>query len=317
MRDRVMRALAFGWLVLVAPMALVAQAPAPPPPAFEVASVRLAAPGTQATQQLPDTRATLIRQSLQRVLLLAFRVKDYQLSAPGWLQDVQIDIQATLPEGATRQQVPEMLQQLLAQRFGLIVRRELRPLDVYELVVDPTGIKQMREVDILNELDREIPIDPSAPADALAGADRVQETLDGPVRTVVGEGLEMITVTTRSMYSLKRLADGSFLHTLSATRMTMAELATVLERVVGQPVFDRTNLGGLYAFTVVLPPNNVTREIILRRSALSPNLPPEFTVPAIDLASKALKDLGLRLEKRRAEIETIVVEKIERTPTDN
>jgi uncharacterized protein (TIGR03435 family) len=309
-----MRALA-GLLVLVAPVALVAQAPVAP--AFEVASVRLSvAPGGLATQQLLDTRATLIRQSLQRILLLAFRVKDYQLAAPPWLQEVVVDIQATLPAGATRQQVPGMLQGLLAQRFGLVARRELRPRDVYELVVDSGGIRQMREVESLNELDRTIPIDSSAPADALDSADRVQETLDGPVRRVVGEGLQMITLTTRSMYSTRRAGD-SFLQALSATRMTMAELATVLEGVLGQPVFDRTNLGGLYTFTVVLPPSNVTREIILRRSALSPNLPPEFTVPAIDLASKSLKELGLRLEKRTAEIETIVVDKIERTPTAN
>lgn len=309
-----MCALVIGSWALAGTVATVAQVPAPP--AFEVASVRLWAPGTISSQQLLDTRATLIGQSLRSLVLLAFRVKDYQLSAPAWLQDVGVHIQATLPAGATRQQVPEMLQALLAQRFGLVARRELRPRDVYELVVDPAGIRQMREVSSLNELDKAIPIDSSAPAESLAAADRVQETLDGPVRRVIGEGLQMITVTTRSMYSIKRV-DDTFLRALSATRMTMAEFATVLEGALGQPVFDRTNLGGLYAFTVVLPPDNVVREIILRRSALSPNLPAAFAVPAIDVASKALKDLGLRLEKRSAEIETIVVDRIERIPTDN
>jgi uncharacterized protein (TIGR03435 family) len=210
-----------------------------------------------------------------------------------------------------------MLQGLLAQRFGLVARRELRPRDVYELVVDSGGIREMREVESLNELDRAIPIDSAAPADALAWADRVQETLEGPVRRVIGEDLEMITLTSRTMYSLQLLTDGSYMTRLRATRMTMGELAIELERVIGQPVFDRTNLGGLYAFTGLLPPNNGAREIILRRSALSPDLPAAFAVPAIELVSKPLKGLGLRLEKRRAEIETIVVDKIERTPTDN
>ena len=36
--------------------------------------------------------------------------------------------------------------------------------------------------------------------------------------------------------------------TLDATRMTMAELATVLTDVTGQPVLDKTGLRGTYQF---------------------------------------------------------------------
>jgi uncharacterized protein (TIGR03435 family) len=315
MRDQVMRALALGCLVLVAPVGTVAQAPAPP--AFEVASVRLSAPGTIASQQLLDTRATLIRQSLRSVLLLAFRVKDYQLSAPDWLQEVQIDVQATLPAGATRQHVPEMLQRVLAQRFGLVVRRELRPLDAYELTVDPAGARKMQEVEPANELDRAFPIGTFPSPEARASADRLEETLTGPVRTVRGNR-EVTTVTARSMYSLKMSDQGKPMYVLSAARMTMSDLATVLERLIGQPVFDRTNLTGVYTFNIELPPSNATRDSVLRnRGGSVTNLQEGFAVPPAVLSSEALKGLGLRLERRRAEIETIVVDRIERTPTDN
>jgi len=47
--------------------------------------------------------------------------------------DVRVDIQATMPTGATVAQVPEMLQRLLAERFGMVVHRETRQVDGYEL----------------------------------------------------------------------------------------------------------------------------------------------------------------------------------------
>jgi uncharacterized protein (TIGR03435 family) len=211
-----------------------------------------------------------------------------------------------------------MMQGLLAQRFGLVVRRERRLLDVYELMVDPAGTRNMQEVEPLNELDRAIPVGAFPSADAQANADRVQETLDGPVRTVRGN-LETTTVTARSMYSVRPVSpDKSFMHLLSATRMTMADLAGLLERRTGQPVFDRTNLSGLYRFTLELPPLNATREMVLRRGTTSsPLAQAAFTMPSIEMLPEALKRVGLRLEKRRAEVDTVVVDKIERTPTAN
>ncbi len=98
----------------------------------------------------------------------------------------------------------------------------------------------------------------------------------------------------------------------------MADLASLLERFTGQPVFDRTSLSGLYLFTIELPPRNTLRESFLRRGGnVSPNLRAELDRPSIDMASEAFKGLGLRLEKRRSDVDTIVVDRIERTPTDN
>jgi uncharacterized protein (TIGR03435 family) len=79
------------------------------------------------------------------VLSLAFRAADYQLSAPNWIDEARVNIHATIPAGAARQQVPEMLQRLLAERFGLVTHREARPLEVSALVVGEAGVK-MREV---------------------------------------------------------------------------------------------------------------------------------------------------------------------------
>lgn len=315
-----LRALPVSVLVIGASVAVPAQGPAP---TFDVASVRVTTEGGAPSLQVLDTRATLLRHSIYQLLRLAFRVERYQLSAPTWLQDVRLDIQATLPAGGTRQQVPEMLQGLLAQRFGLVVHRELRPIQAYELIVAPGG-PTMETVEPVNELDRDFPINPifAATPAGRASADTLSETPDGPVRTVRGApgdlGVStMTTVTARSRYSLSLSKERTQI--LNATRMAMVDFTVVLERVIGEPVLDKTNLAALYKFTIDLPLNNMTRQSLMRGAAMFGRNPSDspFAASPIPMVSGGLKGLGLRLEKRRSEIETIVVDKIERTPTDN
>jgi uncharacterized protein (TIGR03435 family) len=97
--------------------------------------------------------------------------------------------------------------------------------------------------------------------------------------------------------------------------MTMADLAAALERVTGEPILDKTNLVNLYKFTIELPPDNMAREIIIRSGR--GNVSDTLADPPVVMTIEAVKKLGLRLERRRSEIETIVVDKIERTPTEN
>lgn len=129
---------------------------------FEVASVRLAGGGGGAV--ITDSRVDLRNIRLLNLLWMAFRIEPFccadRLIAPGWLSEVNVDIRATIPTGGTRQQVPEMLQALLMQRFGLRTHVEVRPTDGYELVVGKDGIR-MKEVQAANELDRVFPADPS------------------------------------------------------------------------------------------------------------------------------------------------------------
>src|SRR5687768_8404834 len=71
------------------------------PPRFEVASVRLLPDDGQylvPSQRLTDTRVH-IRASLMWLLFWAFRAQyyEFQISAPDWVSDVHVDIQATMP----------------------------------------------------------------------------------------------------------------------------------------------------------------------------------------------------------------------------
>ncbi len=72
-----------------------------------------------------DARQLDIRtMPLRDVITAAYRLKNYQLEGPDWIKSTIVDIHATLPEGASEDQIPEMLQTLLADRFGLKVHTE-------------------------------------------------------------------------------------------------------------------------------------------------------------------------------------------------
>jgi|SRR5688500_15151412 len=298
-------------------LALTAQAFAAQTPVFEVASVRLAAGPGMTSQRMTDSRVDLTFINLRSLLLLAFRAKGYELSGPDWLAGTRVSVQATLPAGATRQQIPEMLQRLLAERFGLVVHREPRPMEVYELSVGPDGHK-LREVEPVNELDKSFPVSKLAEqlGTAANSSDRVTDTPDGPVRTIrSGDSLKTTTLTARTMYKVTQNV-GSLsrrTQTLDATRMTMAEFAAVLAANMGQPVLDKTGLREMYAFSVELPMEARLIESLARSpSGASATL----ELPNLSEA-KAVESLGLRLERRRSPVEVVVIDQIDRTPTDN
>jgi uncharacterized protein (TIGR03435 family) len=56
-------------------------------------------------------------------------------AAPGWVVSDHFDLEATFTPPATPEQVSQMLQNLLADRFKLVVRREMRRERGYSMVV--------------------------------------------------------------------------------------------------------------------------------------------------------------------------------------
>ena len=269
-------------------------------PRFEVAIVRLSDKTSGVTQRVTDTRLDFTNVTLRSGLLFAYGVPDYRLVGPDWLNQVRVDILATIPAGASRQLVPEMLRQLLAERFGVVTHRESRLTNGFELVRDKKPIT-MREVAPLDEFDK---------ASSQALADTVMDTPDGLVRRLVGKS-GVTRITNRSMYSLSGVVrPGEMIQILDATRMTMAELAALLTTNTGLPVVDRTGLAGVYQFRIEIPLN--ARALALeRRAGFLSSDPPSVS------AFKAIESLGLKLESRSLSIDTVVVDKIERVPKEH
>jgi uncharacterized protein (TIGR03435 family) len=118
------------------------------PPAFEVASVKPAEgqmPGRfQVSMGGDPGRINYSGVSLKMLIERAWSIKSYQVSGPDWLDSERFDVVAKLPEGARQEDVPRMLQSLLAERFKLAVHREQKTLPVYAIVVGKNGHKMQK-----------------------------------------------------------------------------------------------------------------------------------------------------------------------------
>jgi uncharacterized protein (TIGR03435 family) len=273
------------------------------PYTFEVASIKAASdPGpvpffclakcTPGERMSFDGARTEFRYtSLYTLIVTAYRIKGYQLSGPEWMESQKFDISAKVPDGVSGGRVPEMLQALLAERFNLSIHRESKDLPVYALVVGKGGLKPKESTP---EPDGPIPASPSAIAlytpqgDAHMEKDGLPQITDGPfgpMRMAIGR-------------------DGTVQMELS--RVTMQGLADLLCSNADRPVVDMTELKGNYQMQIdfgIAPPS----------SGGGGRIP-------FDLAgalNRSIEKAGLKLERSKAPVETIVVDHMEKTPTDN
>ena len=123
---------------------------------FEVASVKQSGPTTVRNfDGGPGTkdpgRYTATSATLRDFLFAAYRVPrdDYreQISGPGWIDTEKYDVVVKIPPGTTKEQFQRMFQNLLAERFKLVIHHETKVLPVYELVVAPNGPKLKASVE--------------------------------------------------------------------------------------------------------------------------------------------------------------------------
>lgn len=226
------------------------------PLAFEVASVKPAGTrpatgrGIAAGLRVTNRRASLEFVPLKLVIQTAYGVRQYQVAGPDWLVSERFNIDATLPEGATRDQVPEMLRTLLAERFQFVAHRETRTMPVYYLVIAKNGPK----------------IQPATSKD--------------------------------NKFSVSHGPDG---HRVSG-QLVLANLISVIAKGLDRPVLDMTGLEGY--FDVDLRWLDETA-----RTSSETDAAPLFT---------ALQEtLGLKLESRKGNIDVVVVDRVERAPTEN
>jgi uncharacterized protein (TIGR03435 family) len=141
--------------LLLAALAVSAPLLRAAPLAFEVASVKAnkstdVRPGLQV---LPSGRLVITNIPLLIIVATAYDVpfQSNRLSGgPEWLRSDRFDIEATPPAGVIpadapskvrEQMVRQMLQTLLADRFKLTVRREMKEQPVYAAVVGKNGPK--------------------------------------------------------------------------------------------------------------------------------------------------------------------------------
>jgi len=237
--------------VLIAALAagsVFAQAQAPL--TFEVATIKAAQPPTPQTmmagkvkigETLDAGRADYGFVNMEYLITKAYGVKAYQVSGPSWIQSERYDILAKLPAGATKEQVPEMLKALLAERFHLVVHNETKEHSVYALVVGKNGSKLKESAPETLEAAAAEDEKPPAPGTMVMQQNGAQMRMapsgDGRGMTIKGpQGNTKVTMGT----------DGT-MH-MENSQMTIASFLELVGRFVDKPVVDETGLKGSTIF---------------------------------------------------------------------
>lgn len=235
--------------------------------------------------------------SLTDYISAAYKVKIYQISGPDWIAGDRFDISATLPAGTSQDQVPDMLKALLADRFQMKFHRETKEFPVYGLVVAKGGLKAQQ-----------------SPTDSQS--DGAPDPAKAPVNVTGSGGRGGVNINLGHGSSFT-LADNKFV----ARKLTMASLAESLGRFEDRPVVDMTGVAGNYDLDLEFTPEDYTAMLIRSAIAAGVVLPPE-AMKALEYSSgdsllTALEKVGLKLERRKAPLEVLVIDNISKMPTEN
>ncbi len=286
----------------------------PAKPQFEVASIKPAQPMPMGQMRIGmNADAGMLRYTnvtLKDCIRVAYRVKDFQVEGPDWLGSARFDIVAKLPEGASKDQIPEMLQSMLADRFKLTVHRDTKEHAIYALEVAKGGPKLK-------------PAETSVPADAPAMTKSPQEKAPpGGMRP-------------NAMFM--RMDPGG-MH-LEAPSATLDALAEMISRFCERPVVDMTGIQGEYAFDLAFVPETMRGLPPPMGHPMPPpgggpsggpiggkdgpmlaggeHPPADAPTEAAGSIYDAVGRYGLKLAPRKAPLEIVFVDHIERAPTEN
>jgi uncharacterized protein (TIGR03435 family) len=266
-------------------------------PAFEVASVRPAVELVNAVTvgvQVSGAQVRISGLSVRDYIGMAYNLRPQQIDGPDWLGSARFEIAAKIPDGGRPEQVPEMMQALLEERFQMKSHRESREFTVYALAVHRDGLK----------------LQPIADATAAAPAANAPVQVGG---SGSGGGVNM---------DLGGGASFSFAgERLEAKRITMGALADMLTRFLDRPVIDATNLAGRYDISAPIAREDY--QALMIRAAVNGGItmPPQalrfLDAANSDPLAEPLRTVGLALDARRAPLDVLVVDSISRTPTAN
>jgi uncharacterized protein (TIGR03435 family) len=314
-----------------APATPAAQA-APAGHAFDVASVRPAAPIDQATifaglragrrpqwMRVEGSRATYTYMSLKELIASGYKVRVYQVSGPDWLTTDRFDIAAKLPDGASKDDVPAMLQALLIDRFKLAAHLETKEHPVLGLMSAKGGAKLLQAVAAPPPIDENAPMKP--------GETKVDST-DGPLHVIRNpDGTTTYNLGARGTFTLNVDGQTGSMH-MTANGMTMQGFANMLTSLGGgngRQVVDMTGLAGNYDLAVDFSLSDLVAS--LRDQGIEIPTGPQgggggggstASDPSGDsTVSDALAKFGLKLEKSKAMVEQLVVDHVEKDATEN
>ena len=267
---------------------------------FDVASVRQNKSNAKPTSNVPLTQGkayspnagdlSATNQSLFIYILFAYKVSlteawDQFKQLPQWARTETFDIHAkTDIPNPTKDQMRQMMQSLLEDRFKLAVHRETRPVPIFALTLAKPGTlgPQLKPHPTDPPCTPDSPNQPSPVSAPLA-------TLLSTWPTQCGDGDEIA--------SPRRTRAG-------ARDVTMAQIAGWLsaEGDTDLPIVDKTGLTGTFDLVIEFAPEH------------GPAITTDNPIPTFQ---EALKDqLGLKLEKQKGDATFFIIDHVEQ-PSEN
>jgi uncharacterized protein (TIGR03435 family) len=291
-----------------------------PPDAFEVASVKLVAPSSDAFKnaktgeefgsalsgcsggyngsvRIDPGRLTMTSSSIVGLILNAYG-QDCKLveGGPAWARSNEYyEINAILPAGTPSYTLQDlfngrapvlqrMLQNLLADRFRLVLKREFREMPVYALTVAKPE-KMKLSTDTVPPPPASFPSMPGMPAPQMR-----RGQLMGVAGLLTGEVQ------------------------LAGHAISMSDLAKRLAPYAARRVVDKTGLTDLFDFELKF----ASEVPMAMPPGFTPLPPPPQPIPPVPLPSlrSTIEDLGLKLEATRLPVEVLIIQSVER-PSEN
>lgn len=330
-------------------------------PSFEVATVKkaeLPEPGKPmffGRRGGPGTddpgRITWSGEDLRSLLMTAYDVKRYQISGPDWMDSERYDIVAKVPAGSTKEQVNLMLQNLLADRFGVVLHHTSKVMAMYEMQQAKGGAK-LKETTLdakaiesagPGELEG-IPFGP--PPLPPPGAGVPVKIPDGRGPAPGGRapfpgapeldknGIPQLKAP--GIIMMMTMGPNGPSARMVGKAQTTAQLASNLSNQLNRPVVDKTGLSGKYDFVVEFAPDfgggrgpgagGPGAGVVIGGGpggGAGPGggdgaQPGNASEPSgMTLAGAVQQQLGLRLVANKQPVDFLVIDKAEKTPTEN
>jgi len=234
---------------------------------------------------------------LLTLLSRAYGLSFEQISGPKWLDSVQYTIIANLPPGTTKDDLPKMWQRLLEERFHLAVHHVPKDFPVYELVVAKNGPKLK------------------------ASAGDPGKRVPGSLPTHGEDGFPVLPPGSRHAF-FQPMENGVHITRETFRDYSMQELVQELAWPLGAPsswdhvisvgrIVDKTGLTGKYDF-------KLQYEGMHNPGGAFPPPGPDGQVGSAPTLFNALQQqLGLKLQESKAPFDVLVVDHVDRIPTEN
>ena len=230
--------------------------------------------------------------SLRRLLATAYGLSFNQIQGEDWSNTIFV-IDAVMPRETTKERSRLMLQNLLVERFKLTLHRGTKETPGHAIQVTKSGPK-------LKETTGE-PLQPEASPPP--------RTRDAYLATLGPDGFPEV-----AGWSLRAIENGMSMYTspigwkVFFYAKTMHDLADYLWERMGSPVVDSTALTSRYDFSLTYLPDDAP--------------PPSGTLadrfrPAPNISQALESQLGLNWEKRKVTVEMLIIDHMEKSPTEN